>query len=174
MALFLRDRERTTHVFLGRQGLYFGQWRWAVYRLRRDQVRSSNSNQIPWISGVIAVWELSLGVSPDACSHVLLYTPGPTQPSYPLIHASVDPMLLDYLHYRSETPIDPPTRAPLLLGVSFSLYFLALSFVGARLFVNWKLGRLGREDALIAASSVCCPPPYRILNLTLRSPPFEN
>lgn len=43
-----------------------GQWRLAVYRLRRYGARSSNSNHIPWMSGVIAVRESSLGFSPDA------------------------------------------------------------------------------------------------------------
>lgn len=66
-------------------------------------------------------------------------------------------MLLDYLRYQFETPINPPTRAPLLLSIAFSLFFLALLFVSARLLVNWKLGRLGREDALIATSTVRYP-----------------
>lgn len=67
------------------------------------------------------------------------------------------------LDYQSESVLrmhpNPVTRAPLLLGISFSLYFVALIFVSLRILVKSKLGKLGMEDVLIVISAVCSPPP---------------
>lgn len=68
------------------------------------------------------------------------------------------------LHYQSETPAAVPTRAPIFLGIGFALHFLAVLFVGARVLVKWKLGRLGRDDVLIVISTVSYPAGCLILS----------
>lgn len=49
---------------------------------------------------------------------------------------------------------DPPSRAPVVLGVSISLYIVAIVFVSAQILVKGKLGKLGIEDMLISVASV--------------------
>lgn len=62
-----------------------------------------------------------------------------------------------FLNFDSGTLTDsapPPTRAPLVLGVGFSLQIIVVFFVSARIIVKAKLGKLGVEDVLIIIASV--------------------
>lgn len=48
----------------------------------------------------------------------------------------------------------PPSRAPVVLGVSISLYIVTIVFVSAQIVVKGKLGKLGIEDILISIAAV--------------------
>lgn len=60
------------------------------------------------------------------------------------------------INYTTADPLhtSPPSRAPLVLGVNYALLFVVMLFVGARLVVKGKLGKLGIEDVLIVISTV--------------------
>lgn len=48
----------------------------------------------------------------------------------------------------------PSSRAPVVLGVSISLYIVAIVFVSAQIVVKGKIGKLGIEDMLISIAAV--------------------
>lgn len=62
--------------------------------------------------------------------------------------------MLIYYTIKDTPDASPPNRAPMVLAVNFALLGIAVLFVGLRLVVKSKLGRLAIEDALIVVSTV--------------------
>lgn len=52
---------------------------------------------------------------------------------------------------------NPPSRAPVVLAVTTSLYLVSLIFVCAQIFVKTRVGKIGAEDYLIVIASVRSP-----------------
>lgn len=66
-------------------------------------------------------------------------------------------MLINYTTEQANTNANPPSRAPMVLGVNTALLSIAVLFVTLRLIVKGKLGKLAIEDALIVISTVRIP-----------------
>lgn len=82
--------------------------------------------------------------------------PSPTTYLYlpPLAFRTITPPM--FLNFDSGSPPaqTPATRAPVVLGVSISLYIVTIIFVSAQIVVKGKLGKLGTEDMLISVAAV--------------------
>lgn len=64
------------------------------------------------------------------------------------------PITINFKPANDIPSLTPATRAYLVLGVNYPLFFLAFLFVSARILVKTKLRKLGREDVLIVFSTV--------------------
>lgn len=64
-------------------------------------------------------------------------------------------MLIHYTTAQGALDSAPASRAPLVLGVNYSLLAISVTCVTLRIIVKAKLGKLMVEDALIVASTVC-------------------
>lgn len=63
-------------------------------------------------------------------------------------------MLIHYTTEQDAVKGSPPSMAPLVLGVNYSLLAIASVMVGCRILVKAKLGKLAIEDGLIVLTTV--------------------
>lgn len=63
-------------------------------------------------------------------------------------------MLIHYTSGQDPTTYRAPTRAPIVLGVGYSLLSLSVVIVSLRIIVKARLGKLAIEDALIVMATV--------------------